>query len=264
MRAFRQLFTTLPILLLAVQPAAQESDPFKEIAPPVAPSPGTDPFRIAPEQQAVTPPVSRSRPRPHPAPEPEPVIAPPPAPRPRSAVEEVIPVTPNAEIIFWQSIADSGNAADFEEYLKQYPSGQFAGLARRRIAALQAPTAAVSASPATDFDGTYVGAVSVLPGPNRSSRQGASSAGVSTRQIEFCDPSAYDNRIEIRNGQFAFIYNRRTAKRMTGKVSGDSSLDGLGATDFGGVRLTAHIQSGELVGTIISADCRYELHLHRQ
>jgi TPR repeat protein len=37
--------------------------------------------------------------------------------------------------MFWQSISASNNAADFEEYLRQFPKGRFAGLARNRIAA---------------------------------------------------------------------------------------------------------------------------------
>jgi uncharacterized caspase-like protein/ketosteroid isomerase-like protein len=45
----------------------------------------------------------------------------------------------DAELLFWQTIMASGTAADFEEYLKQFPDGRFAGLARNRIAALQAP-----------------------------------------------------------------------------------------------------------------------------
>jgi hypothetical protein len=44
-----------------------------------------------------------------------------------------------AEIVFWESIRNSTNRADFEEYLKQYPSGTFAGLARNRIQAMEQP-----------------------------------------------------------------------------------------------------------------------------
>ena len=40
-----------------------------------------------------------------------------------------------AEIVFWESIRNSTNRADFEEYLKQYPNGTFAGLARNRLQA---------------------------------------------------------------------------------------------------------------------------------
>jgi TPR repeat protein len=40
------------------------------------------------------------------------------------------------EALFWDSIKDSKNSADFREYLKKYPKGSFVGLARNRIAAL--------------------------------------------------------------------------------------------------------------------------------
>lgn len=38
-----------------------------------------------------------------------------------------------AELLFWETIRNSNNPADFEEYLRQYPSGTFAGLARNRL-----------------------------------------------------------------------------------------------------------------------------------
>ncbi len=43
----------------------------------------------------------------------------------------------DGEIVFWQSIKDSKNAADFKDYLARWPSGTFADLAKRRIAELE-------------------------------------------------------------------------------------------------------------------------------
>jgi hypothetical protein len=37
------------------------------------------------------------------------------------------------EMLFWDTIKNSRNPADFQEYLKQYPNGRFAGLARIRV-----------------------------------------------------------------------------------------------------------------------------------
>jgi hypothetical protein len=37
------------------------------------------------------------------------------------------------EAAFWNSIAQSNDAQDFEDYLKQFPSGTFSGLAKRRL-----------------------------------------------------------------------------------------------------------------------------------
>ncbi len=67
----------------------------------------------------------------------------------------VQPVADNrAEIVFWETVADSRDAADFEAYLRQFPSGVFADLARNRIAQIRggapgaAPTGASAGSAA--------------------------------------------------------------------------------------------------------------------
>ncbi len=49
-----------------------------------------------------------------------------PAPRGESRVGE-------AELLFWQSIKDSNDAEDFNAYLRKYPNGQFADIARNRL-----------------------------------------------------------------------------------------------------------------------------------
>lgn len=41
------------------------------------------------------------------------------------------------DALFWSSIKDSGNAMDFEDYLKRFPKGTFAGLATRRLKSLR-------------------------------------------------------------------------------------------------------------------------------
>lgn len=43
------------------------------------------------------------------------------------------------EVVFWQSIQSSRRASDFEAYLSRYPQGEFAPLARNRLAELQRP-----------------------------------------------------------------------------------------------------------------------------
>jgi|GEM_PF-2023187 len=47
--------------------------------------------------------------------------------------------TPSAEVVFWESVRDSGDPADFEAYLGRYPDGTFAALARNRLDELHAP-----------------------------------------------------------------------------------------------------------------------------
>ncbi|MCC7046916.1 MAG: SUMF1/EgtB/PvdO family nonheme iron enzyme [Alphaproteobacteria bacterium] len=52
------------------------------------------------------------------------------------------------EMLFWQSAQASNRAEEYEEYLKQFPQGMFAGLARSRIGALKAqPRLAAAPAP---------------------------------------------------------------------------------------------------------------------
>jgi TIR domain len=67
-----------------------------------------------------------------------PVQAAAPAPsQPAARPLVMTPKVPDQETVFWESIHDSKDAADFQAYLKQYPNGSFAGLAKNRLAALQ-------------------------------------------------------------------------------------------------------------------------------
>src|SRR5262249_39302379 len=86
-------------------------------------------------------------------------IAPPPVQTP--------PSTPavDKEALFWSTIKDSKNADDFAEYLKQYPMGSFAGLARNRInelkqtqqqALVTVPPPAPPGPTLEDLDATFV------------------------------------------------------------------------------------------------------------
>lgn len=52
------------------------------------------------------------------------------------------PASDSIEAAFWMSIADGDDREEFESYLERYPKGHFAVLARKRIAALDAPKAA--------------------------------------------------------------------------------------------------------------------------
>jgi hypothetical protein len=68
----------------------------------------------------------KGKPEPPPAPialQAEPAKAMTPAPDPKAV-----------ELVFWDSIKDSVRAADYEAYLTQYPDGDFAALARARLA----------------------------------------------------------------------------------------------------------------------------------
>lgn len=57
----------------------------------------------------------------------------------RATPPEAAPPAPDKETVFWQSISGSDRPADFEAYLRSYPKGAFAALARSRLAALGPP-----------------------------------------------------------------------------------------------------------------------------
>ncbi len=64
-----------------------------------------------------------------------------------AAAQQMVPVaTPEQENLFWQSIVDSTDPADFESYLEQFPNGVFRSLAQNRLRALDKATRADSAS----------------------------------------------------------------------------------------------------------------------
>ena len=57
-----------------------------------------------------------------------------------TAGQQPPPATPELEGLFWQSIVDSTNPAEFEAYLEQFPNGVFRMLAQVRLEALRVPT----------------------------------------------------------------------------------------------------------------------------
>ena len=66
------------------------------------------------------------------------------------AAQTTVPtVTPavDKEVVFWESIKNSTNPADFQAYLAQFPNGTFAELARLRVAAATAEPAAGTTQP---------------------------------------------------------------------------------------------------------------------
>lgn len=69
--------------------------------------------------------------------------------REREAVGAGLPSSPSSsevEVVFWQSIANSTNPAEFEAYLAQFPNGVFRVLAQNRLSALGVSGGAALAS----------------------------------------------------------------------------------------------------------------------
>ena len=75
------------------------------------------------------------------APEPAPPVAvtpPPPTNKPvpgRTTAEDIVPkgVEAQRELLFWESVKESKDPADYEAYLTQFPEGIYAALARNRL-----------------------------------------------------------------------------------------------------------------------------------
>ncbi|MBM3556018.1 MAG: hypothetical protein FJX47_10740, partial [Alphaproteobacteria bacterium] len=74
------------------------------------------------------------------------------APSP-SAPAPVDPAT--VELAYWNSVKDSQSAGEYEAYLKEYPKGRFASLARTRIAALTPKPVPTAPKPVQPAVGTY-------------------------------------------------------------------------------------------------------------
>ena len=75
------------------------------------------------------------------------------------AASPPVTASPEQENLFWQSIMNSTNPADFESYLEQFPNGVFRSLAQHRLKALEKTTQADSA-------GTAPAAAPSRPEPN--------------------------------------------------------------------------------------------------
>ena len=108
------------------------------------------------------------------------------------------------EALFWTSIKDGTDPAGFEAYLKQYPNGVFAPLARQRLAGLAAKPPALD--PAR-FDGTWNVTIE-CPAHN-------SAAGYTLRFLA----AVKDGVLHAQHG----VTGKPDSLTLTGKISSDGS-----------------------------------------
>ena len=85
-------------------------------------------------------------------------------------------VSAELESLFWQSVMNSTNPADFEAYLQQFPNGVFRTLAQNRQAALRAAAGGSSSAPA----GSRVGGTRI---PSSGSRVSGASVPASGSRV---------------------------------------------------------------------------------
>ena len=146
------------------------------------------------------------------------------------------------EVVFWQSVQNSTNPADFEAYLRRFPNGVFSGLAEARLAGLRGSR--VSAAPA--------GAGTVATGDTRPQ------PGTGFRSDQTCAGNRVDGacwmEIAQKPGCYVWNPNPQPAERVTwtgecagGLAQGAGTLtwtsDGSQQTE------TGRLQNGKHNGT---------------
>ena len=75
--------------------------------------------------------------------------------------------TVDRDALFWSSIKDSADAADYQAYLDQYPDGGFAALARIRLKRLSAKVATVVTAPKVKTPFPVKPVVGIYPGGSK-------------------------------------------------------------------------------------------------
>ena len=128
------------------------------------------------------------------------------------------------EIVFWQSIKDSRQAADFKDYLVRFPKGTFSGIAKRRITKLEKKLAALSPPSFTveAMDKTLV----ALRSANVREQPTASSAKVATLKsgsvVEVTGKTQFEGKDWYRiahSGRAAYIFWSLLGEKATPMVS---------------------------------------------
>ena len=164
------------------------------------------------------------------------------------------PATAEQETVFWQSIVESENPADFEAYLRRFPNGVFSDLAQNRLAAMR-----VSAGSPPAEAGSSAGGVD---GPARGTA-GADvhpSQGALFRPDQTCagQPagSACWQEISRQPGCFVWNPNRRSGALVTWSGEcGGGFAQGMGTLEWdwdgGSQTNTGRMRDGRRVGTWI-------------
>ena len=144
-----------------------------------------------------------------------------PRPTPAASAEQ--------ETVFWQSIANSTNPADFEAYLRRFPNGVFSDLAQNRLAAIRGP----AGSPAPDA-GSRAGVIGGLASGSRVAGAAGSSGraasgdvrqrvGTVSRPDQTCagQPAGTACWMEISQRPGCYVWNPGLAQGATVTWTGD-------------------------------------------
>ena len=150
------------------------------------------------------------------------------APPPAAGSSATVPtLSAEQDMVFWQSIMNSADPADFEAYLRQFPQGVFRALAQNRLAALDAPGSDLSAA-------------------NRSSPEAESQAGHLETPQPICqgerkwdDPPCW---MELASHRGCYVWDMHssvaalsmnwTGRCANGRAEGSGTLEWIQANSF--------------------------------
>ena len=90
------------------------------------------------------------------------------------------PVSAELEGLFWQSVMNSTNPAEFEAYLAQFPNGVFSALALARLAALASPPGAAAVEAGTRPGGASEAPAARVPAASARSGEAAVASEVAS------------------------------------------------------------------------------------
>ena len=173
------------------------------------------------------------------------------------------PATAEQETVFWQSIANSTNPAEFEAYLSQFPNGVFRALAEARLAALGSPGGNASASTRSG-----VGGAGSPPGAGTRSAAGVDARpdpGAVFRPEPRCaagQPAGTSCWMEISGRSGCYVWNPVPQPNETATWTGECSgglVQGTGTlrwviSDGDEQVVTGRLQDGKLIGDAVVRD----------
>ena len=153
------------------------------------------------------------------------------APPAISAAQQQPPAaSAEVELVFWQSIADSTNPAEFEAYLRRFPNGMFSDLAQIRLEALRAGSNAGPVSAGRPAGG--VG--SPASGPRVSGAGGTTGADAPRRPGDvFRDCAECPEMVVLAGGGLAMGRYEVTVGEYRAFASATGGGDGGGCFTFG-------------------------------
>ena len=179
------------------------------------------------------------------------------APPPTPAAQQP-PASSEVELVFWQSIVNSTNPADFEAYLRRFPNGVFSDLAQNRLEAMRGPAGSLPGdveAGRTPDSGARVTGASVRS--SESVVDGTARPGAVFRADQKCSgqPVGAACWQEISGRPGCHVWNPRLAQGSTVTWTGDCAgglAQGMGTLTWiwDGNRQTAtgHVEGGKRSG----------------